>query len=1315
MIDNQPIGTGFTSLEFKIVEDGTTKVDDTFTSLSTAQTFFKNDAIDLGTITSAPNQLLNVNFDLITSASNSGFGENFLIGTQGGNQPPITTVPGPQNIQQAQSTPISGISVVDGDASSANETITVVLSDTNGLLTVGGAGVTGSGTNHVTIAGSLSQVNSDLSTLTFKDNVAGPESIDVATSDGRGGSDDHQIAVNVFSPLTSQEVLTSATEHVALPGSTTVATFTDSDTSDLASGFTATINWGDGNNTAGTVTGSNGSFSVAGGHTYAEEGNFGPSVLITRTSDGVNTTANGTVSVAEHDALTPQGTTINAATNQPLNNVVVATFSDSDTASSANDFFTSIDWGDGTTTGGSVSGSAGSFTVTGSHTYTAPGTDNMHVTLTDDGAGTASATANSTANVTGGVLASQEVLTSATEHVALPGSTTVATFTDSNANDLASGFTASINWGDGNVTTGTVTGSNGSFSVDGGHTYLDETSAPVSVSINRTSDNGNTTATGTVSVAEHDALTPQGTTFGATTNQALNNVVVATFSDADTTSPAGDFFASINWGDGTTTGGSVSGSAGAFTVTGSHTYTAPGTDNMHVTLTDDAPGTATATANSTVNVTGGTLASQEVLTSATEHVALPGSTTVATFTDSDTTDLASGFTASINWGDSTVTTGTVTGSNGSFSVAGGHTYTDEGSAPLSVSITRSSDNGNTTANGTVSVAEHDALTPQGTTIAATTNNALNNVTVATFSDTDTANTAGDFTASINWGDGTTTGGSVSGSSGAFTVTGSHTYTTPGTDNMHVTLSDDAPGTATATANSTVNVVGGALASQEVLTSATEHVALPGSTTVATFTDSDTTDQASGFAATINWGDGSATTTGTVTGSNGSFSVAGGHTYLDEASAPVSVSITRGSDNGNTTANGPVSVAEHDALTPQGTTIGATTNEALNNVTVATFSDTDTASPAGDFSASINWGDGTTTGGSVSGSAGAFTVTGSHTYTAPGTDNVHVTLSDDAPGTATATANSTANVVTGSLSGQEVLTSATEHVALADSTTVATLTDTYSSVPARGFSASIDWGDGTAATTGTVTGSNGSFSVDGGHTYTDEASAPVSVLITRTSDNANTTANGTVTVGENDALTPQGTTINTFTNQPLNNVVVATFSDTDTASPASDLPASITWGDGTTTTGSVSGSGGSFTVTGSHTYTAPGTDNVHVTLSDDAPGTASATANSTVNVSAGTLASAEVLTSATEHVALPGSTTVATFTDTNPTDQASGFTATIDWGDGITATGTVAGSNGSFSVDGGHTYNDEASAPVSVLITRTSDSANTTANGQVSVA
>jgi hypothetical protein len=118
-------------------------------------------------------------------------------------------------------------------------------------------------------------------------------------------------------------------------------------------------------------------------------------------------------------------------------------------------------------------------------------------------------------------------------------------------------------------------------------------------------------------VGEHDAFNPSGTSFSANVGQAFNGTV-ATFTDTDTVTPASDLAASIDWGDGTTTAGVVSGSAGSFSVSGSHTYGAAATNTLHVTLSDDAPGTATATATSTATVTsqnGQTF----ILTTSTDH------------------------------------------------------------------------------------------------------------------------------------------------------------------------------------------------------------------------------------------------------------------------------------------------------------------------------------------------------------------------------------------------------------------------------------------------------------------------------------------------------------------------------------------------------------------------------------------------------------------------------------------------------------------------------------------------------------------------
>jgi hypothetical protein len=198
-------------------------------------------------------------------------------------------------------------------------------------------------------------------------------------------------------------------------------------------------------------------------------------------------------------------------------------------------------------------------------------------------------------------LAGQIGLTAATEGVALAGTTTLASFTDTNTSDTASTFTASINWGDGTTSTGTVTGSNGAFTVSGGHTYADEGSFPLGVSITDTANNTSLPLSGTVVAAEADVLTPQGVTFAANPGQAFSGTV-ATFTDGDTSNVAGDFSATINWGDGTTTTGVIADTAGAIAVSGTHTYVATGQDAVTVTLTDDTPGMATTTADSTANV-----------------------------------------------------------------------------------------------------------------------------------------------------------------------------------------------------------------------------------------------------------------------------------------------------------------------------------------------------------------------------------------------------------------------------------------------------------------------------------------------------------------------------------------------------------------------------------------------------------------------------------------------------------------------------------------------------------------------------------------
>jgi N-acetylneuraminic acid mutarotase len=83
----------------------------------------------------------------------------------------------------------------------------------------------------------------------------------------------------VPSPLNTGPVGIHATEGLLYDGA--VGSFTDGNTADTSGNFTATIFWGDGRNSAGTVTGSNGQFTVNGQHTYAEQGNFPLSAVVT--------------------------------------------------------------------------------------------------------------------------------------------------------------------------------------------------------------------------------------------------------------------------------------------------------------------------------------------------------------------------------------------------------------------------------------------------------------------------------------------------------------------------------------------------------------------------------------------------------------------------------------------------------------------------------------------------------------------------------------------------------------------------------------------------------------------------------------------------------------------------------------------------------------------------------------------------------------------------------------------------------------------------------------------------------------------------
>ena len=121
------------------------------------------------------------------------------------NDAPVNTVPGTQTLAEDTPTVISGISIADVDAGTAD--VKTTLSVLHGTLAISGAGltITGSGTGTVTLTGSQADINAALANLTYTpaSNYNGSDTLTVKTNDlGNTGlfgakSDTDTIAIDV--------------------------------------------------------------------------------------------------------------------------------------------------------------------------------------------------------------------------------------------------------------------------------------------------------------------------------------------------------------------------------------------------------------------------------------------------------------------------------------------------------------------------------------------------------------------------------------------------------------------------------------------------------------------------------------------------------------------------------------------------------------------------------------------------------------------------------------------------------------------------------------------------------------------------------------------------------------------------------------------------------------------------------------------------------------------------------------------------------------------------------------------------------------
>jgi PKD repeat protein len=396
----------------------------------------------------------------------------------------------------------------------------------------------------------------------------------------------------------------------------------------------------------------------------------------------------------------------------------------------------------------------------------------------------------------------------------------------------------------------------------------------------------------------------------------------------------------------------------------------------------------------------------------------------STFNDKGTLDT---HTATINWGDGTSTeAGTVSespfGPPGSTSgmdgaVSGSHVYADNGIYTGTVTVT--DDDGAVDSDTIILTVNNVAPTVVAGTDQTVNEGDMVSLNPATFNDKGTLDT---HTATINWGDGTSTEagtvsespfgppGSTAGMDG--TVSGSHVYADNGVYTVNVTVTDDDGGVDSDTIILTVhNVAPTVMAGADQTVNEGDVVNLD----PATFNDKGTLDT---HVATVSWGDGSALDVGIV--SESPFGPPG-----DTAGADATVSKSHAyGDNGVYTVT--VTVADDDGAISSDTFIVT-----VNNVAPSTVIDgiktplpdalphlilpTEVITFHGSFtdpgwldthSATWNFGDSTIDVGVLieenvqPDSTG--TITGNHAYANPGSYTVTLTVKDDDGGVGLAT-------------------------------------------------------------------------------------------------------------------------------------------------------------------------------------------------------------------------------------------------------------------------------------------------------------------------
>ncbi len=184
-------------------------------------------------------------------------------------------------------------------------------------------------------------------------------------------------------------------------------------------------------------------------------------------------------------------------------------------------------------------------------------------------------------------------------------------------------------------------------------------------------------ALATVIVSASAVTAVEGTSFQGT---------AAIFATADVNHDPGNYTATVFWGDGAISLGVIQAPTGTgidFDVTAGHTYAEAGTYTVLVTILDFNDQSSASSSNVA------TVSDAPLQAKGLDFTSTPGqvySGTVATFSDANPDGQISAYSATVDWGDGTVTPGNVQVEGSAFGVSGAHTYSAAAARTVTTTI-----------------------------------------------------------------------------------------------------------------------------------------------------------------------------------------------------------------------------------------------------------------------------------------------------------------------------------------------------------------------------------------------------------------------------------------------------------------------------------------------------------------------------------------------------------------------------------------------------------------------------------------------------